>query len=492
MLGYKLAAGALLAVMVLLGSCGKLPGKALPGQPNVVLISIDSLRADHLSGYGYHRLTSPNLDRFAREGALFENAIAESSWTLPTHVSMLTGLSSSVHGVELDHLRLAENVPTLASLLRNAGYRTGGIYSGPYLHPVFGFSQGFDEYEGVYGDAAGLDQSIDSAKSPDERRRAILEANREAHHTITAPAVTEKAIDFLRRHGEQPFFLFLHYFDVHYDYRPPEWAWRRFDPDYDGPLAGDGVVRIRDIRPGMAAKDLDHVLALYDGEILFTDRYIGYFLERLERQGLAERTIVVITADHGEEFFEHGGKGHRRTLYEEVLRVPLLVRFPGRIPPGARLEELVRHIDIAPTILSLLGIEPGAPVSGAAVGFDGPARGEGRSAVSRLANAGSSNLWISSRTREHKYLLNLRRGRFERGSEILYDLVRDPGEQEPIATEDLEKGNGPAVRERFRQSLEALSLEERSLREFYHLSTGERVELPEEVREQLRSLGYVP
>jgi arylsulfatase A-like enzyme len=404
---------------------------------------------------------------------------------------MLTGLSSSVHGVELDHLRLRENVPTLASLLRNAGYRTGGIYSGPYLHPVFGFSQGFDEYQGVYGDAAGLDQSIGSAKSPDERRRAILEANREAHHTITAPAVTEKAIDFLRRHGEQPFFLFLHYFDVHYDYRPPEWAWRRFDPDYDGPLARDGVIRIRDIRPGMAAKDLDHVLALYDGEILFTDRYIGYFLERLERQGLAERTIVVITADHGEEFFEHGGKGHRRTLYEEVLRVPLLVRFPGRIPAGLRVEEPVGHVDLTPTILSLLGLDLEGSVSGTAVALPprSPKPTEARPAVSRLVQAENGNHWISMRTREQKYLLHVFDRRRE---EALYDLVRDPGEQEPMVMGGPAIREAPAVLERFRRSLSALGLEERSLRELYGISGSDSVELPKDVEEQLRSLGYIP
>jgi arylsulfatase A-like enzyme len=485
MFGSKRRAGALLAVFVLLASCGRDPGR-----PNVVLISIDSLRADHLSCYGYRQRTSPNLDQFAREGALFENAIAESSWTLPSHLSMLTGLSSSVHGVELDHLRLAENVPTLASLLRTAGYRTGGIYSGPYLHPVFGFSRGFDEYQGVYGDAAGLDQSIGSAKSPDDRRRAILEANREAHHTVTAPAVTEKALDFLRRNGEQPFFLFLHYFDVHYDYRPPEWAWRRFDPDYDGPLAADGVIRIRDIRPGMAASDRDHLLALYDGEIFFTDQYIGYFLEWLERQGLAERTLVVVTADHGEEFFEHGGKGHRRTLYEEVLRVPLLARFPGRIPAGLRVEEPVPQVDITPTILSLLGIELEGSVSGTAVALSprGTTPTEDRPAVSRLAHAENGNQSVAMRTRRFKYLLNLVDQRRE---EFLYDLVRDPGEQEPMVMEGVE-GEAAAVLERFRRSLSARGFEESSLRELYGISGSESVELPEDVQEQLRSLGYIP
>jgi arylsulfatase A-like enzyme len=240
----------------------------------------------------------------------------------------------------------------------------------------------------------------------------------------------------------------------------------------------------------MAASDRDHVLALYDGEIFFTDQYIGYLLERLERQGLAERTLVVVTADHGEEFFEHGGKGHRRTLYEEVLRVPLLARFPGRIPAGLRVEAPAPQVDIVPTILSLLGIELAGSVSGTAVTLSprGATPTEDRPAMSRLVHTENGNQSIAMTTRGFKYLLHLVDRRPE---EVLYDLVRDPGEQAPIVTEDIDS-EVAAVLERFRRSLSARGLEESSLRELYGISGSKSVELPEDVREQLRSLGYIP
>ena len=476
---------ALPAAILFLGTCQTLTVKAPPPRPNVVLISVDSLRADHLGCYGYPRLTSPNLDRIAREGALFENAIAESSWTLPTHVSMLTGLSSSVHGVELDFRRLAEEVPTLVSRLREAGYQTKGIYSGPYLHPLFGFGRGFDEYEGVYGDADGLGAEIAAAAGADDRRRA----NRLSHRTVTSPAVTERAIEYLRRGRDKPFFLFLHYFDVHYDYRPPESAWRRFDPDYDGKLSSDNFLRNSRIHPKMDPRELEHLIALYDGEIFFTDEHIGYLLDALDEAGLAGETLVVATADHGEEFFEHGRKGHRHTLHDEVLKVPLLARFPNRIPAGIRVGELVRHVDLTPTILSLVGIEIEAPASGTAISeLTGRARPRAAAlAVSRLAYAGG-RLLISARTKEHKYLINLLT---DRRREFLYDLTRDPREQDPIELQASPGPDGDGALARLRQTLAAVEVRERALRERFGDWAGENVEVPDEVREQLRSLGYV-
>ena len=192
--------------------------QATPQDPiNVILISIDSLRADHLRSYGYRRKTSPTLDRLAGEGARFETAIAESSWTLPTHVSMLTGLAANVHGVQHDSMQLDPLRSTLAELLGEQGYRTGGIYSGPYLHPIFGFSQGFEEYEGVIGETAFDEENFELDFSKLETRAKVVRAHRKSHRSITSPSVTDKAIDFLSKSPDRRFFLFLHYFDVHYD-----------------------------------------------------------------------------------------------------------------------------------------------------------------------------------------------------------------------------------------------------------------------------------
>ena len=476
-----------LTVVVFLG-CEE---NAQPPSLNVVLISIDSLRADRLLSYGYFRSTSPNLDRIAREGALFENAIAESSWTLPTHVSMLTGLSSFVHGVERDETRLAENVPTLASQLRAQGYRTKGIYSGPYLHPIFGFANGFDEYEGVFGKTALDDMSAgpESSKSA-ARLKATKEANRLSHRTITSPAITEKAIEFISRDSDDPFFLFLHYFDVHHDYIPPESLWRKFDPYYDGDLSGENFADNPDLHANMSRRDLDHLIALYDAEILFTDQHIGYVLDALDRNGLMERTLLVVTADHGEEFFEHGGKGHRRTLFDEVLKVPLLFRLPGRIPAGLRIEQQIRHVDVMPTILSLLGVGVETPVSGTDVAswLAGEAGDAVPDAVSRLVHGENVYVWISVRTEGYKYLVNHRP---DRRREVLYDLARDPHEQEPVAsrfvqgTERLDELDG------LRNVLATAESRATTLRDTLGGTASDRVDVPEDVEERLRSLGYI-
>ena len=461
---------------------------------NVILISIDSLRADHLLSYGYFRSTSPNLDRIAREGALFENAIAESSWTLPTHVSMLTGLSSFVHGVERDETRLAENVPTLASQLRAQGYRTKGIYSGPYLHPIYGFAAGFDEYEGVFGKTALDDMSSEPESSKSAATlKATKEANRLAHRTITSAAITENALEFISRDSDDPFFLFLHYFDVHYDYIPPESLWRKFDPDYDGDLSGESFMDNPGLHASMSRRDLDHLIALYDAEILFTDQHIGNLLDALDRSGLTERTLLVVTSDHGEEFFEHGGKGHRRTLFDEVLKVPLLFRLPGRIPAGLRIERQVRHIDLMPTIQSLLGVALETPMSGTGVaswlaGEAGDAGDAVPEAVSRLVHGENVYVWVSVRTAGYKYLVNLRP---DRRREVLYDLARDPQEQEPVGsrfvqgTESLDELDG------LRDVLATAESRGTTLRDTFGGAASDRVDVPDEVEKRLRSLGYI-
>ncbi len=455
---------------------------------NIVFISIDSLRADHLRCYGYSRPTSPSLDRIAREGALFESVIAESSWTLPTHISMLTGLSSYVHGVEQDQTRLAARVPTLASRLREEGYRTKGIYSGPYLRPVFGFAEGFDEYEGVYGMTA-LEEAIAELDST-ESQNALREADALSHRTVTSPAITEKAIDFISRDRDAPFFLFLHYFDVHYDYIPPEPLWREFDPDYDGELSGDNFRKDPAIHPDMSSEDLEHLIALYDAEILFTDQYIGQLLDALDRNGLGERTLLVVTADHGEEFFEHGNKGHRFTLHDEVLKVPLLLRQPGRVPAGLRVREQVQHVDFMPTILSLLDITLETTVSGMGVAhlLDSSGGEAPRTAISRLVLP-NDNVSVSARTKTYKYLVNQES---DRRREVLYDLVRDPGEQEPVTLRLVRGTKSLSALDGFRKTLMDAELREVDVREAHGGARNERVEVPDDVEEQLRSLGYVP
>jgi arylsulfatase A-like enzyme len=303
--------------------------------PNILLISIDSLRSDHLGSYGYFRDTSPNIDQVAAEGARFVTAIAPAPWTLPSHVTMLTGRHPAAHGVSKEDRRLAEEIPTLAEVLQARGYATAGFVAGPYLRSDYGYARGFDLYD-----------------------ESLVEDGKAAHTGTTSPQLIEKVIDWLAGEGSapppRPFFAFLHLWDVHYDFSPPPPFDTMFDPTYEGVVDG---TEIGLLTPSIAKRDLEHVVALYDGEIRFTDQALGVLLAKLREVGLWENTVVVITADHGEEFFEHGKIGHLFHIFDEAIQVPLIVHYPPEIEPGLVLEEQVRLMDIAPTILGLVEVE---------------------------------------------------------------------------------------------------------------------------------------
>ena len=463
---------------------------------NLVLISIDCLRADHVHSYGYPRRTTPTLDRLAREGALFENVVAESSWTLPTHITMLTGLPTLAHGVDyFSGARLQDGHPTLAELLKPEGYTTWGIYSGPYLHPVFGFDRGFDRYEGVIGPTVYDDEDFDLS-DPDIDKK-IRATNLMSHRLLSSPTITEKAIEFIDDAKGKRFFLFLHYFDVHYDYIPPEEFWRKFDPDYEGTINGSNYEKNRAIHAGMNRRDREHIIALYDGEILFTDQHIGYLVDAIDRNGLGESTLIMVTSDHGEEFFEHGHKGHARTLYDEVLLVPLIMRLPSRIEPGTRITEQVRQLDIMPTLLSFAGVSAPDMGSQSVHGVDLRGVLEGGGSSARLPGALSSlrrnGHWVSHRTPEVKYIVNLKD---QVATGEMYDLEKDPRERRPHLwrQDDAESGAGTTEFQNLARLLELEQqedLEARSSEGAPERSRDEALELPDEVREQLESLGYL-
>jgi len=358
-------------------SCGG--GSEVEHPANVLFISIDTLRADHLSAWGYERATSPHIDALAAAGVLCEDAYSTTSWTLPAHHSMLTGLYPSAHGVcderlwqAVQHPDGPEEVPqrgaSLGELLAQRGYRTGGIYTWMYLEERFGFGRGFEDWERIgrpiYEDphyerllAAG------DAGAIEELRREHPERF-DQHHPTSALAV-DAALEWLQRDDERPYFLFLHLFDVHDDYVPPAPFDSRFDPEYAGDVDGEKITSADSpFKRDMDPRDLEHVIALYDGEIAWVDSQIGRLLEGLERLGLSEDTLVVLTSDHGEEFFEHGHKTHRTHLYRESVHVPLLLRFPGRLPAGMRVRGPVSIVDILPTVCSLLDVPAPAGLSG--------------------------------------------------------------------------------------------------------------------------------
>jgi choline-sulfatase len=429
--------------------------------PNVLLITIDSLRADHLHCYGYPRETSPQIDRLAAEGALFEAAISSSCWTLPAHASMFTGLAASVHGCEDTKHQLHSAHTTLAERLKNTGFATAAFVSSLLLDPIFGLSQGFGQYVHC---------------------TAPLPGNEVARtYGATSPTVVATVQGWLRQNTQRPFFLFVNFWDVHFDYTPPPPFDTTFDPDYQGELTGAGFLTDPRINPNMPQRDLDHLKALYDGEIAWVDQHVGQILDAFRAAGLLDSTVVILTSSHGTAFFEHGQKGHRNSLYDEVIRVPLLVRYPARVPAGQRYREQARGMDLLPTITDLLGM-PSSDLMGRSLAplFTGKSidvRGGKETAISELTLSGRTLL--AFRQPERKTIFNVQ---MDRGA--VYDLVADPGELAALADPESRTVEGARADSTWSRAFL------KAYRQRYP-RPPEIPELPARVQEKLSALGYV-
>jgi arylsulfatase A-like enzyme len=453
------------------------PPRADATWPNVVIVSIDTLRPDHLGCYGYSRATSPRIDALAAEGALFENVISSTSWTLPAHAALFTGLGDSAHGCYDTDRALANSRTTLAERLESMGYATAGFFSGPYLHPVFGLAQGFDTYVDCTSYA---ELSMRTAASTGTVEDNAIE--NESHRDVTNPRLTEAVRRWLQSHHEErPFFLFAHMWDVHFDYIPPAPYDTMFDPDYAGDVTGDDFYFNEKIHAKMSPRDLEHVVALYDGEIAWTDMHLGRILDEIDALGLRESTIVVIVSDHGTEFFEHGGKIHRRTLFDEVIRVPMIVRAPGRVKPGTRVAEQVRLIDVVPTVLDLLGVARPRDVMGQSVVplVEGRPLAEDNLAISELLTMKFDAQ--SFRRRDGKLIANLQ------GDMLLFfDLRDDRTERRATLNPKSDLPWIAALRSDRDAGRKALA----KFRDMLPPATA-TPQLPESVLRQLRSAGYV-
>jgi arylsulfatase A-like enzyme len=441
-------------------------GLAARGLPSIVLVSIDSLRADALGCGGSARDTSPFLDELAARGVRFANAISTTSWTLPAHAALFTGLWDSTHGLVDNGQQLADEHLTLAELLRGLGYETAGFYGGPYLHPTFGLSQGFEHWTSCMSSETDAQGARREARSP----RSV------AHADVTGPR-TRAAVARWAAGARTPFFLFVHLWDVHFDYLPPPEYVERFDPGYEGPVDGHDVMGPL-VRADSPARDIAHLRALYDAEVRFTDDVLRGICGDLEARGLLANTFVIVAADHGEEFFEHQGKGHQRTLYDEVVRVPLIVAGPG-VVAGRVVAEQVRLIDLFPTIAGLVGMQEPLAVQGRDLGPF--LRGEGGVGADALLE-----ILVDARrvrglrtARNTKILYGEKTGEGE-----LYDLEIDRGELHP------RRAGAPG----WEPALEALRRSTASAKRFGEL-LGARpagvAHVPEDVLRRLRELGYL-
>ena len=390
---------------------------------NVLFISIDTLRADHLSLYGYPRPTSPAIDRWASEtGTVFENTIAAAPWTLPSHFSMFTGLNAHRHGVNHPD-KASGHLTTLAERLQSAGYATVAITGGGFVHPQYGFSQGFDRYQ-TQGATMASEQELE---------RGLASA-------LTA----------LETYRDRPFLLFFHTYEVHNPFRARSPFLKRLtgrttdrtvDTEVIPRQAHNGYAERRSLQlvesttDEVSDADIDpYTLAidLYDSQIAYVDEKIGRLLETLDRLDLTSRTIVVLTSDHGELFGEHGLANHV-TLYEANLRVPLILAMPGQPWGGQRIGRQVRSVDIMPTLLDLLDIPIPTDLDGISLI---PLMEKGKQPdadASAISYAASSNYGISVRQgNRYKYQFRNNAWVSEDPVEYFFDLATDPGESTPV------------------------------------------------------------
>jgi len=429
------------------------PVRAEAARPNVVLYVVDTLRADYLGAYGHAAPTSPRLDAFAREAILFEDAWAQASWTRPAIASILTGLHVGSHGVDLEDRVLSASAETLTEAVRDGGYRTGAFVANHLLGGRFGFSQGFDAWN------PGA-QTLYGAPAADLVRQALAWVDS----------------------GSGPFFLYVHTMEPHSPYTPSEEDLRPFIRDgYRGTTDTRSLLRLGQLGT-LEPEGLRFLRSRYEGEVHQNDRAFGALLDGLRSRGLGDATIVVFTADHGEEFLEHGGTEHAKTLYQELVRVPLVVRVPGGRPGGTRERGTVQQIDLMPTILGLAGLPvprslPGRDLTAR---FTGPTGPEVPAPVLFSEERFAVVDKLSVRAGDLKLIFNNDGPALWRaGSHLeLYDLARDPGEKANLVA------SRPIAVAFLQQRLDAFR------RAQARAGAAERVALSADEREQLRALGY--
>ena len=474
------------------------PGNALP---NVILISVDTLRADHVSSYGYDKPTTPSIDALAARGIRFAHAASTAAFTVPTHASMMTGLYPSSHGATYQYddpssfvIRgMSPETPTLAEILSRHGYETAGFVSCSLVGRQFGFARGFSVYDDRF-------DRLQRARAQLFARSLLFrgleqygvfkpeDLDGERHASEVNPLVE----DWLRGRAapNQSFFLFVHYYDAHAPYAPPPEYARRGDGSpieaiYQGNLLLHGAYTL-------TPEALDDTLALYDGEIRYVDDHVGRLMKLLETSGALRNAIVILTSDHGESFGEHDHWAHTRVLYEDVVRVPFIMQLPqGRGAGSVITDAIAQPTDILPTVLSTVGLAVPREVQGKDLtALLDPGRSRPRAPSRAASTAFSEQMHDADSARRFgsRYEADLQAVRTLRwkyifsskGPEELYDLTADPAECTNLA--GLKPGELLSMRELmgiWRRSIGA------------PIETHAREEIDPATIENLRSLGYI-
>ncbi len=435
---------------------------------NVILIVIDALRADHLGCYGYKRDTSPNIDKFAKEGVLFSRAFSHGPQTLISIPSIFTSLYPGVHKVFVEGASLTDKIITLPEILRKRGYNTAA-FVGPQLESISNFSQRFELY---------LIKKLD--KTPP--------------FMFISHWLNDKTIHWLRT-KPSPFFLYLHYFDVHAPYNPVPPYDKIFYPE---PIDAGTKSFIHNLiwesnEESIADKKkltnphcFNYLISQYDGKIKYVDKQVGALLRALEKSGLSKNTLVILTADHGEEFLEHGWLFHGKRLYDELTHVPLIMRLPGIIPQDKVIPDLVRHIDLVPTILDIVNIQSNNIMQGISL-----------LPLIREKDVPKLDSFSEVYFKDRRHLKGIRTDKWKfievynvitnKYSYELYDLENDPRELNNLVEEK------PKEVSLFKEKLRDYTFSCQKIRSSILGKDfiDKPVILDEETKERLRSLGYV-
>lgn len=428
---------------------------------NVVIVLIDTLRARSLKAFNSStRVKTPVLDALAKEGAVFEATQAPENWTKPSTASLLTGLYPSTHGAKTDSAMLPAGATMLSEALKEAGFTTGSFIANGYVSDKFGFNQGWDKYTNY----------IREKKTTD------------------AENVFKEAGDWVEKHKDERFFAYVHTIDPHVPYDPPDEFLSLYKKgEYSGPVSPrktpEQLAEAKKVPPKMTFSDADkqQLRDLYDGEVSYHDHYMGLFIERLKTLGLYDDTVFVVTADHGEEFDEHGSWGHGHSVYQELLWIPYIIRLPDVVPAGKRIGETVSSMSIFPTVLEAVGVAP-------------PNVLEDRSVLGWLRGGPPPAVPVAfSDFLDDRRVI--RAGRWKlilRGTnETMFDLGSDPTEQK-----ELERAKYP-IASRYTTMMLGQFLGARDKRNWLGGGRGHGVKLEKEnanidqtLREQLKAIGY--
>ncbi|MCP4423360.1 MAG: sulfatase-like hydrolase/transferase [Chloroflexi bacterium] len=452
-------------------------------KPNIILLTIDTLRADRLGCYGYERPLTPNLDRLAESGICFTQAVTGGSWTQAAFPVMMTSSYASMYGGCLG--ALAEERPSPISVMVANGYTTGGFSTSPLLSRTYGYDRHFHHFVDLKPDET--DPFLRQVKGGQKLLRLPVthvlsnllgQQTRPAQIYVTAEKLTDAAWAWISQVKDKPFFAWLHYMDVHWPYHREETLTK---PDDIAQMWRDlsHLHRVTFGQDTVSPQQREHYIQLYEEALRYTDDQVGRLLDYLEDVGLMENTIIVAVSDHGEEFLEHGRWGHfENNLCDEILHVPLIIRLPGQ-DKAAIIEDQVRLLDLMPTLLDLCGCDPLDGLEGASLR---PLwTGDG---ATHDAAVSVSEMWreewhiIAVRTKKLKYIWDSKRP----DQPLLFDLQADPGEKNNMCRQH------PEMAQEFQAYVETRL---QRMLETQPSQKSVEPELDEEMLARLRGLGYV-